>query len=117
MRYLVAMAALVLGLGLLAAPALTDTVHWTGNVMAIQPEEQLFTLSTKGREIKLRLGPKATEELRMIYNQLRVGDNVKATGDDEDLLVTALKVLPPAPEAGAAPGPEMPQAETKDESY
>lgn len=106
MRHLVVITTLVLGLAFLATPALSDTQQWTGSVMAIQSEEQIFTLNTKGKEIKIRLGPGATEELRALYGQLRVGDTVRVEADDEDLIAMSIKILP-------APEQLAPKAETE----
>lgn len=115
-RYL-AFAALVVALGLVATPALA--VERIGQVVAIYPEEQAFTLDAEGVEIDLGLGPRVTKELKARFSELKVGDTVRVEVDEQEEIAMAIEILPGSvqPEPWAEPEPGEPRAETMRKDY
>ncbi len=120
MRYHVAFVALAVILGLVATPV--AAVEWTGQVVALYPDEQVFTIDSEGTMVDLQLQPKASEDLRTRYGQLKVGDTVRVEVNEEELLAMAIEVLPatipssPTGEPGVVE-PMEPKPETGKDGY
>lgn len=86
------LATMVLVFGLVAAPALA--VEWTGQVVAVYPEELVFAIETEGNLVELQVLPQASEELKAQYDQLQVGDAVRVDVDELDMTAMAIEILP-----------------------
>lgn len=105
MTYRTLSAALVMVLALTVGTA--AAVEWTGQVVAIYPEEQAFAIDTEGTLVELQVVPEAADELVARYGQLKLGDTIRVEVDEEELLAMAIEILPPIVEPGLIEEPKV----------
>jgi hypothetical protein len=104
MTYRALATSLVMVLALAAGPAMA--VEWTGQVVALYPEEQAFAIDAEGTLVELQVVPEATDELVTRYGQLKLGDTIRVEVNEEELLAMAIEILPSMTEPGQMEEPK-----------